>query len=145
MESKPTHYVFYDDKRKTYFVVTADPNISVGSGIPEDERLKWLSSKAWERGHKTGQDFDTSELHNNWEQFYYVCNEDCAFPPVYIIQAINDDDVLDHFLNDTDICKVELPDLADYDEGSLTYNDSGVPQDTEALAIRPIKLVCVLY
>lgn len=142
---KPSHYVFYDNIRRTYFVVTTDSNISVGEGIPNEERLNWLASKAWERGYKTGQEFDTNELHNEWEQYYYVCCEDCAFPPVYIIQAINADDAQDHFLNDTDICKVEEPGLADYDEESLTYNDSGVPQDIELLAIRPIELVCVLY
>jgi hypothetical protein len=78
------------------------------------------------------------------EYAYLFVNCDCAFPPHYIVFADNSEDAYAGFLSNTDSCLIEEPDLKDYDEETITYDDNGRPMDTQSLQyyrLQPIMLV----
>jgi hypothetical protein len=79
-------------------------------------------------------------------EYAYVCiNADCAFPPSYIVFADNESDALGWFLSETNACLVEEPDLKDYDQESLSYDDNGRPMDTESLHIIQLKPIMIVF
>lgn len=79
------------------------------------------------------------------EHAYLFINADCAFPPHYIVFADSEDDALGFFLSETDACLVEEPDLSDYEEDNLDYDDNGRPMDTSSLHVTKLKPVMAIF
>lgn len=76
--------------------------------------------------------FVVNDCESEYHAYLFV-NVDCAFPPHYIVFADGESDALEEFLEKTDACLVEEPDLSDYDEDSLTYDCNGRPMDIQSL------------
>jgi hypothetical protein len=79
------------------------------------------------------------------EHAYLFINADCAFPPHYVVFADSEDDALGIFLSETDTCLVEEPDLSDYEEDDLDYDDNGRPMDTSSLLVVILKPVMAIF
>lgn len=83
------------------------------------------------------------------EHAYLFINADCAFPPHYVVFADNEDDALNIFLSETDVCLIEEPDLSDYDEeivqGIVHRDDNGRPMDAESLQYFKLKPVMLIF
>jgi hypothetical protein len=76
----------------------------------------------------------------------YLCvNADCAFPPHYLVTADSMEEAYSEFLNETDSCLIEEPDLKDYDEDSLTYDDTGRPMDTDSLHVSELSIMLISF
>lgn len=80
------------------------------------------------------------------ERAYLFVNADCAFPPHYIVFADSESDALEIFLENTNACLVEDPDLADYDdENSLDYDCNGRPMDIQSLHYNELQPVMMIF
>lgn len=79
------------------------------------------------------------------EHAYLFVNADCAFPPHYVVFADSEDEALGWFLSETDACLIEEPDLSDYDQDNLSYDDNGRPMDTESLMYYKLKPVMLIF
>ena len=76
----------------------------------------------------------------------YLCvNADCAFPPHYLVAADDFRDAFDMFITETDSCLIDEPDLKDYDEDSLQYDDNGRPMDTESLHVTELSIMLISF
>lgn len=86
--------------------------------------------------------------HSDFDSMYglYLCvNIDCAFPPHYLVAADSMEEAYSEFLNETDSCLVQEPDLKDYDEDSLTYDDTGRPMDAYSLEIQQLSIMLISF
>jgi len=86
--------------------------------------------------------------HSDFDSMYglYLCvNADCAFPPHYLVTADSMEEAYSEFLNETDSCLIQEPDLKDYDEDSLTYDDTGRPMDTESLHVTELSIMLISF
>lgn len=76
----------------------------------------------------------------------YLCvNADCAFPPHYLVAEDSMEEAYDKFLTETNSCLIEEPDLKDYDEDSLRYDDNGRPMDTESLRVTELSIMLISF
>ena len=80
------------------------------------------------------------------EKFYSVANADCAFPPFAIVDANDLGDAIETYSCEFENwVKIDEPDLSDYDDESITWNDNGTPCDTTQVVAWDLELVSVLY
>lgn len=79
------------------------------------------------------------------EHAYLFVNADCAFPPHYVVFGDNEDEALGWFLSETDACLIEEPDLSDYDQDNIHYDDNGRPMDTSSLHVTKLKPVMAIF
>lgn len=86
--------------------------------------------------------------HSDFDSMYglYLCvNADCAFPPHYLVAEDSIEEAYDKFLTETNSCLIEEPDLKDYDEDSLRYDDNGRPMDTESLRVTELSIMLISF
>lgn len=105
-------------------------------GIIKDRRYQHIDMNQY---------FVNADDFNGMYSLYLCVNADCAFPPHYLVAADSLDDAYGIFLSETDSCLVEDPDLKDYDEDSLSYDDTGRPMDTESLHITELKIMLITF
>lgn len=89
--------------------------------------------------------FVESDMFEYNHKLFLFVNADCAFPPHYLVASDTEDEALDTFLSNTDSCLVEEPDLQDYSEDSLSYDDKGRPMDTSQLQMVELKIMLITF
>ncbi len=82
---------------------------------------------------------------DDWDNYFIVCNADCAFPPRYIVNAQNEQDAMEIFCDGTHMCVVEEPDLKDYADrlDDLHLDNHGRYNDTDQLHIQPVEIALI--
>lgn len=129
--------VFQSVRGGCYYVLA--PNIQYSSEFTDAPELSWLSKHQFTRVYLPA---DVCLADN--ERFFVFANADCFDPPRNIVSGSSESDAHDEFLANTHLTTVEEPDLADYDEDSLTYDDNGRPHDTSQLMMEEVRLVLVV-
>lgn len=128
-------FAVFRTKSDCYYVVCKNDKIPTYK-LTEQPGLEWLNDKRYQtaKGIRLG----------DWEQFFLVCNADCFDPPKYITSAQHEGDALEQIKTETDVFLIEQPDLADYNEDSLDYDDNGRPMDCEQAYLEECVLVLVI-
>ena len=118
-ELKAEHIIF-DDK----YVVGADKMdyLAFITKYPNHSRCEGLNLDGWE------------------PKFFLVCNVDCYDPPKWIVRADNESDAEQRFITETDMCLISEPDLKDYKEDMLNWDDNGRPMDCDNVHISEVKI-----
>jgi hypothetical protein len=83
------------------------------------------------------------EMGNGNDDWYMVYVENCFDPPIAIVNAENEQDAEEAFVEALPWSHITEPDLKDYDPETLHYGPSGQPYDAEQVMVRQIKLVLI--
>lgn len=93
-------------------------------------------------------DIPTDVELDNWDHVFLCANADCAFPPKYLVSALDESDALTEVISWTNACLISEPDTEDYQQADgegkedVTWDDNGRPNDVSQLII--VKLFPVL-
>ncbi len=93
--------------------------------------------------YPNGKRAEPVELDETWDEFWLVYLADCFDPPLAIVRAKNEQDAEEAFVDNLDWAHVKEPDLADYDEDSLSFGPHGQPYDGSQIHVEQVILVGV--
>ena len=82
--------------------------------------------------------YGSTDASSPWFAFW---QEDCAFPPIYLVRAETWEAAYDDFCDTLE--PLSADDMTDYDEDTVARNSSGEPIDTESVQGRALRLASV--
>ncbi len=127
---KLTAVVFQDYYGKTLYVVEENPL----------DFFQFREKYGLDAKRATGINLDEEA-----KSFYLLAVQDCFDPPCYVVRADNMSEAEMIFASETDQVLISEPDLADYNEDNLSYDDKGRPYDSEGITILDLRVVATYH
>ena len=120
-----------------YYVVSNE--IKATCNITDFPPLAWLSKYKHELVPMIG------EMESSTHTYLMYCS-DCYTPPMYIVFADSEEEAIDVFIDETDICKIpaDKPNV-DYKNDDVVLNGNGEFHDISELIYEPVELVALWY
>ncbi len=128
VSARAAHFVALNGNPNHRYIVFADKPDFVAF-------LQTYNDGKWESKQATGVNLDSSD-----KRFFMVAVSDCYDPPIAIIRADNECEAEGWFADELTWAHISEPDLADYDDESMSYNSSGVPYETDNIVIWEVRM-----